>query len=162
MPGREISWLPQEQLDRMQADLIAAGDVTRAVLAEQIIENAAPVAAYRVVDIAANSEDDNTALKAAQYILDRANGKPKTTTNLNLTQDNPVAKILEGVVLERGIPSTPDEYAEHHASGHGHAAHSSPDTYPGAIEATVIDQGPFALPVPDDSTSGSPPEDENP
>jgi len=108
---REIAWLPQEALDRMHSDLQAAGDITRAQLAERIVDDAAPLAAYELVSLMSHSEDDNIRLNAAKYLLDRVNGKPKTSTTLNVTQDNPVLQILDGVVVERPIPPTPPRYS---------------------------------------------------
>jgi len=102
---REIAWLPQSALDRMHSDLQAAGDITRAQLAERIVDDAAPLAAYELVSLMTTSEDDNIRLNAAKYLLDRVNGKPKTSTTLNLTQENPVLQILDNVVVERPVPT---------------------------------------------------------
>jgi hypothetical protein len=123
----EVSWLPREALDRMQSDLQLHGEITRAALAERIIADAAPLASYRVVEIATTSEDEAIALKASQYILDRELGKPKTSMQLNVTESNPVLQVLEGVVVDRPQPTPTD--------------------------ATVIDQeptAPFSPPYSDD------------
>lgn len=104
MPQDEVSWLPRAAIDRMQSDLQLHGEITRAALAERIIADAAPLASYRVVEIATTSEDEGLALKASQYILDRELGKPKTSMSLNVTESNPVLQVLEGVVVERPQP----------------------------------------------------------
>ncbi len=98
---RELPFLPEKALDRMYSDLQAHGDITRKALAERIIEDAAPLAAYTIVDLAVNAEDENTRLRAASDLLDRANGKAKTSLQLNVTEENPVMRILDGVVVER-------------------------------------------------------------
>lgn len=131
---KELPWLPQTALDRMQSDLMEAGDITRAALSERIIADAAPLAAYSVVELATNAEDEGTRLRAAQYVLDRANGKPKTSVNLNVNQDNPVLRILDGVVVERGAAKRDlGPYPE--------------DYYTDDPPATVIDQEPSQGPA---------------
>lgn len=103
----------------MQSDLILQGDVSRAQLAEKILSDAAPLAAYSLVDLATNSEDENIRMRSSIYVLDRELGKPKTTTTLNLTQENPVLQLIEGVIVPRGTgaqgqdnPGGTDEYQE--------------------------------------------------
>ncbi len=107
---RELPFLPEKALDRMYSDLQAHGDITRKALAERIIEDAAPLAAYTIVDLAVNAEDENTRLRAASDLLDRANGKAKTSLQLNVTEENPVMRILDGVVVER--PTTNPNYPQ--------------------------------------------------
>lgn len=137
MAGREISWLPQTALDRMQSDLILNEEMTRSQLAERTIQDAAPLAAYSIVDLAVSSEDENIRLKAAMYVLDRELGKPKATTNLNVNADNPVLRLIEGVVVPRGVDTST-----------GPDTSGSPSPYPSST--TVIDQepasGPFSPP----------------
>ena len=113
MPGREVSWLPEHALNRMQADLIAHAELTRAQLAERVIEDAAPIAAYSIVDLAASSEDERVRLSAAQYVLDRTNGKPKTTLTVSANPQDPILKLIEGVVVERGTQVPPDTYMDY-------------------------------------------------
>jgi hypothetical protein len=126
---REVSWLPETALNRMQADLIAHNDLTRAQLADRVIEDAAPLAAYSIVDMATNSEDEGVRLRAAQYVLDRANGKPKTTLTVNSNPQDPILKLIDGVIVERGVAAVPDTYADYTQT------------------ATVIDQSRFAPPI---------------
>jgi len=160
--SRDIEWVPKSALDRMQSDLILQGEVTRAALAEKIIADASPLAAYSVVDLAANSEDEAVRLKAAAYILDRANGKAKTTTTLNLTQDNPVLKIMEGVVVERGNPEPGTPHSPDSLNPTSSASNpSQPDDFRSPYPPsgpTVIDQAPFAPPIPEAEDTG----EENP
>jgi hypothetical protein len=106
---KPVPWMPKEDLDRMQRSLEHNADITRAALAERIVEDAAPAAAYAIVEIIQNSEDDNVKLSAAKYILDRANGKPKTSMQLNVSETNPVLQILDGVVVDRPKPATFDQ-----------------------------------------------------
>jgi hypothetical protein len=101
MPGMEVSWLPRDALNRMHADLERHRDLTRAQLADRIIEDAAPLAAYSIVELATDLDvDDGVRLRAAQYVLDRTSGKPRQTTTVNVNPDNPVLKLLDGVVIE--------------------------------------------------------------
>lgn len=122
---KELHWLPQAALDRMHSDLQLHGDLTRAQLAERIIEDAAPLAAYTIVEMATGAEDENTRLRAAQDVLDRANGKAKTSIQLNTTEQNPVLRILEGVVVQP--PATSEQTATTETPA-----------------ATVIEQDPFS------------------
>lgn len=102
MPGKELDWLPQAALDRMHADLQRHSELTREALAERVLADAAPLAAYRIVELATDPDvDESVGLRAAQYVMDRANGRPKAQVLLNTTPDNPVMKILDGVVVER-------------------------------------------------------------
>lgn len=139
MAGREISWLPQTALDRMHADLILNEEMTRSQLAERTIQDAAPLAAYSIVDLAVSSEDENIRLKAAMYVLDRELGKPKATTNLNVNADNPVLRLIEGVVVPRGVDTSTGPNSDY-----------QDDTSPYPSSTTVIDQepasGPFSPP----------------
>jgi len=95
----------------MQSDLQAYGEITRAQLSERILEDAAPLASYTVVELL-QDEDSAIRLRAAQYLLDRANGKPKTSIHLNQTPTNPVMQILDGVVVERPKSATVIDYGE--------------------------------------------------
>lgn len=134
MPGRELSWLPQSMLDRMQTDLIAHEGLTRAALAEKIAADAAPLAAYTLVELATTSEDENIRMRSSMYLLDRELGKPKTSIQLDRSAENPVLKFLDGVVVER--PVAPD-YAADDAYG------PDPDTYEDQPpRPVVIDQAP--------------------
>jgi hypothetical protein len=116
----------------MQSDLILDADLTRAQLAERTIQDAAPLASYSIVDLAVNSEDEAIRLKAAMYVLDRELGKPKTTTQLNLTQTNPVLNLIEGVIVQRGTNDNSDS--------------DSDPTSPYPQSTTVIDQAPASGP----------------
>jgi HEAT repeat protein len=93
----------------MQTDLMAHGDITRQALAERIIEDNAPLAAYAIVDMVTHSDDESIRFQAAKYLLDRANGKPKTSMQLNVTESNPVMQVLEGVVVQRPTMPANDE-----------------------------------------------------
>jgi hypothetical protein len=126
----------------MQTDLIINAELTRAQLSEKIIEDAAPIASYTVVDLAANAEDERVKLRAAEYILDRTNGKPRTTSTLNITPTNPVLAFLDGVVVERGVAEENRAPAQQY---------NSPYRDPGPKVIDQEPQGPFAPPIPEDT-----------
>lgn len=132
----EASWLPVAALERMEADLIAHNELTRSQLAQRVIQDASPLAAYRIIEIATSSEDEAIALKAAMYVVDRELGKPNTRIQLDTTPQNPVLQLIEGVVVQRGVPVS--NYEEH-PSYTPAQDESTPGHYP---SATVIDQEP--------------------
>jgi len=151
MPGKSVEWLPQNLLDRMQSDLIAQGEVTRKQLAERLMEDAAPLAAYSIIELATSPEvDEGVRLRAAQDVLDRANGRAKTSLQINTTPQNPVIQLLEGVVVER--PTGPGSRSMEHDA--------APPYHPQAQGATVIDQEP--APQPPNSTTWQQPDDHGP
>lgn len=150
------SWLPQKALDRMQMDLIVNADLTRAQLSEKIIEDAAPIASYTVVDMAANAEDERVRLRAAEYILDRTNGKPRTTSTLNITPTNPVLEFMQGVVVERPaarnvhpLASEDERYQSPYPPQSPKVIDQEPNSATGPT-GPAFDQGPFAPPIPED------------
>lgn len=138
---KEVAWLPQAALDRMHAELIHDADVTRGQLAERIIQDAAPLAAYSVVDLAVNAEDDAVRLNAARYVLDRELGKPKTTTNLNVQADNPILKIIDGVMVERGFGAQNPVSVANDPEDDGTEEYHQESPYQ---TGTVIDQVPYS------------------
>lgn len=98
---REVEWLPQEAITRMQEALADHTELTRAQLSDHILEQCAPMAAHSVVDLAIGAEDESVRLNAAKYVLDRSLGKPQTRVYVDTSPDNPVSTILEGVVVDR-------------------------------------------------------------
>lgn len=135
---RPMKWVPQSQLDRMQTDLMQYEGITKAQLAERLLEEAAPIATYSIVDTAANSEDEGLRLRAAQYILDRVNGKARTSIHLDTTPQNPVIQLLDGVVLSR-----PDDDDEDVTDPVGVAVPRRPvNRYNEGVPPVIIDQDP--------------------
>jgi len=70
-----------------------APEKTGAELAEQILEDSAPIAAQTIVRIATNDPNSNTRLRAATYIVDRVLGK----AGLDPTKNAPWDAVFEAV-----------------------------------------------------------------
>ena len=72
--GREFppsgEWDTDEALESLKMERDVNGELTNEQMTRKILEDAAPLAATKIVHIALHSQNDNTSLAAAKYITD--------------------------------------------------------------------------------------------
>lgn len=91
-------WLTDEDFAALQTPVDPAGKYEAVTAA--LLRKHASHAAQTVIDIAMNSENDNTRLKAAQYIIDRTLGRVGEERNRDEDGRAPWEKVFDSVLVE--------------------------------------------------------------
>jgi hypothetical protein len=94
----EAPWIPDEQIEACVMERQVYPTKTPMDHAKEILENSLPLAAQAVAHMAVHSGNENTRLRAAQYIIDRNMGRIGDPEKVG--SDDLLMSFLQGIENE--------------------------------------------------------------